>query len=145
MQSLMHDRDWSRRRFLLLGTAIPVFIPGISAAARPAFPALAPGDPSRQQAALAIASSGHLPLQWPAGPARVLVLQGDRLSRLGQLRQLLTQLLPSCITLHLDATDQVMWAVASSEAGVTVMRRGAQLELHYPGTRTHPSAREAGA
>jgi hypothetical protein len=113
MQSLMRDRDWSRRHFLLLGIMLPAMP---AAAGLPlAGDSLARPGPAIP---LAIASRERLTPQLHAAPA-LLVLHGDRLARLNQLRRRLAQDVPSLVALHLDATDLLMWNIASTEAGVT--------------------------
>lgn len=134
MRSRSHDRgSWSRRRFLALGLTASALVPALPAAARAGLAAPAAGSfPPPPDRLLAIASSGRMN---PALHAQApVVLAGDRLSRLNQMRRLLQRDRPERVLLHLDATDRLMWDIATTDAGITVLAEsGGLLRLvHRP-------------
>lgn len=114
MRSLAQGRQgWSRRHFLVLGISVPALLPAIAQTSPPGLVRTpASGD------LLVVASPDRL--TFPLRARRLLLLEGDRLARLNQMRRLLQAGPLSGIELHLDATDRLMWDVALADAGTLI-------------------------
>ncbi len=98
----------SRRNFLVTGTAVAVAT---------AVPAVAISSVGRGEMLIA---SEELHRELPFG-STPMVLHGERLSRLQELRHCLRKLQPRRVALQLDATDRVLFDVAAAEAADSVI------------------------
>jgi hypothetical protein len=102
------ELTFSRREFLVTGTAVAVAT---------AVPATAGSPLGRREILIA---SGELHHELPFGFTS-LMLRGERLARLQELRRCLRTVKPRRVLLQLDATDRLLFDVAAAEVADSVI------------------------